>query len=226
MHNLLAVLGFLVSGTGPNWNVEADTYADAPFDAVIVPGCPAEADGRVSTCQWERAAWAAALVRAGSARDAIVTGGAVYTPYIEAEGLAAAMVALGVPAERIHVEPLARHTDENAGFSLAMARDLGYTRLAVASVPVHAVLMDEMMLRWGVDVVAVPIRRSAVRALLAAPRADLDTPRVAGWLSPEAREEAARALGTPDRGGSIHRYLSRAMAPNGTYAPPLPPLSR
>ena len=30
-----------------------------PVDVAIVPGCPSEADGTLSACQWRRAAWAA-----------------------------------------------------------------------------------------------------------------------------------------------------------------------
>ncbi|MES2644022.1 MAG: ElyC/SanA/YdcF family protein [Myxococcota bacterium] len=223
MNNVLAVLGFLVSGTGAHWKVGPDAYADAPFDAVIVPGCPSEADGRVAACQWERAAWAAALVRGGSVRDVILTGGAVYTPYVEAEALAAAMLALGVSADRIHVEPLARHTDENAGFALGVAEALGFERLAVASVPVHAVLMDEMMLRWGVDIVAIPLDRKVVREVLAAPRPAITTAPVPGWVPFEVREAEEAASGA-SRGSSIRRYLRHAMAPDGTYAPPRAPV--
>lgn len=222
MSNVLAVLGFVFSGTGPNWRVAPDAYEDAPFDAVIVPGCPSEEDGRVSACQWERAIWAAELVSAGSAREVILTGGAVYTPYVEAEGLAAAMISLGVPAERLHLEPLARHTDENAGFALELARELGFERLAVASVPVHAVLMDEMMLRWGVDVVGIPVDRAFVRARMKTARPDVRTKPVEGWESFEVvnarREEAGER-----RGSSMHRYFTRALAPDGTYGPPQRP---
>ncbi len=221
MHNVFAVIGFMFSGTGPNWQVAPDTYADAPFDAVIVPGCPSEADGRVSECQWQRAIWAAELVSAGSARHVILTGGAVYTPYVEAEGLAAAMVALGIPAERLHLEPLARHTDENAGFALALAQELGFERLAVASVPVHAVLMDEMMLRWGVNVVGIPLDRRIVRARMAQPLPDVRTDAVAGWVPFEVQKAERKARGE-DRGSSLHHYFTRALAPDGTYAPPRP----
>ena len=222
MSNVLAVIGFLFSGVGPNWQVEADAYEGTPFDAVIVPGCPSEADGRVSACQWERAIWAAELVLAGSAREAILTGGAVYTPYVEAEGLAAAMVALGVPAERLHLEPSARHTDENAGFALELADELGFERLAVASVPVHAVLMDEMMLRWGVDVVAIPLDRGLVRERMRATRPELRTAQVDAWVPFEVVKAQRQAAGA-ERGSSMHRYFTRALAPDGTYAPPRRP---
>jgi len=49
-------------------------------------------------------------------RTLLMTGGAVYpegTPYVEAEEMAAFLRALGCPAERILVEPNARHTTTN-----------------------------------------------------------------------------------------------------------------
>jgi hypothetical protein len=117
------------------------------FDVVIVPGCPSEADGSLSRCQMARALWAARLWDLGWARHFITSGAAVYTPYVEAEAIAAAMTAAGVPAERIYLEPHALHTDENMFYSLQIARALGFHSIAVAS---DAGAWDcLMLLDWG-----------------------------------------------------------------------------
>src|SRR6185369_1401839 len=93
-----------------------------PYDVVIIPGCPSEADGALSLCQLSRALWGALLWERGDTRAFITSGAAVHSPYVEAEALAAALAALGVPAEHIYLEPNALHTDENMYNSLQIAR--------------------------------------------------------------------------------------------------------
>lgn len=120
----------------------------APFDAIIVPGCPSAADGKLTRCQSRRAMWAAILWERGYAQHFITSGGAVYSPYVEAEAIAAAMAALGVPGERIYLDPFALHTDENIFNALHIARHKGWTRLAVASDRGQAVGACEMLEDW------------------------------------------------------------------------------
>lgn len=116
----------------------------------VVAGCPCEPDGTVSACQWRRAAWAAALYHNGEASHFITSGGRAYTPHAESEALAAAMEAFGVPRDRITLETQALHTDQNMGYSLAIARRLGFDALAVVSDPGHAEMMCNMAWRWRV----------------------------------------------------------------------------
>ena len=97
------------------------------FDAIIVPGCPAKPDGALSTCQSRRATWAALLWERGYAHHFITSGAAAQNPFVEAESLAAAMAALGVPAERIYLaeaDPLRRADAviDNADFDLPRLR--------------------------------------------------------------------------------------------------------
>lgn len=142
------------------WQHTPDAFRDAAFDAVLVPGCPANDDGTVSVCQWRRASWAADLFHGGSVDHVIVSGAAVYNPYVEAEGLAMALEEQGVPSDRITLERTARHTDQNAAFSLRIAEERGWNRLAVASDGLHAVIVDKMLTEWSadVDVVALPVQ--------------------------------------------------------------------
>jgi hypothetical protein len=84
--------------------LELRTAPDKPFDVVIVPGCPSEDDGSLSRCQMARALWAARLWDLGWARHFITSGAAVHSPYVEAEAIAAAMAAAGVPANKIYLE--------------------------------------------------------------------------------------------------------------------------
>lgn len=122
---------------------------DVPVDVAIVPGCPTEPDGRLSECQWRRAVWAAHLYERGLARHFIASGGAAHTPYVEATAIAAGMQALGVPADVVFRETQALHTDQNAGYALALADVLGFRTIGVASDPGQADLICRMAIRWG-----------------------------------------------------------------------------
>jgi hypothetical protein len=172
-----------------------DLRPDEParFDAVIVPGCPSEDDGALSRCQMSRAVWASLLWQRGMAGAFIVSGAAVHSPYVEAEALAQAMAALGVPGDRIWLERDALHTDENMYFSLRIARALGLRRLAVASQHGHAAWGCQMLADWGQWCRALPVDLAAVVAAGALPRlSPLRTPAEPRW-QPLAVRERARA---------------------------------
>ena len=156
------------------------TELDRTFDALIVPGCPADADGQLGDCLWRRASWAAELYHAGVVSNIVTSGAAVYTPHVEAEGLRRALLHLDVPADRIVVEPDARHTDENAAFSLLICQERGWTDLAVASDNVHAVIIDKMLTEWGAEAYAIPLM-----AERHPPAPDMKLREVAGWQRPE-----------------------------------------
>ena len=128
--------------------LEVRTPPAEPFDAILIPGCPSAADGSLTRCQSRRAMWAAILWQRGYARNFITSGGAVISPYIEADALAAAMTALGVPAERIYLDPYALHTDENVYNAWQIARQNGWNRLAIASDRGQAVGACEMLEEW------------------------------------------------------------------------------
>jgi vancomycin permeability regulator SanA len=164
------------------------------FDAVIVPGCPSEDDGSLSPCQMSRAAWAAILWRRGVARHFIVSGAAVHSRYVEAEALAAGMVALGVPAERVFLEPNALHTDENMYFSLQIAQRLGFHSLAVASQKGHAAWGCQLLVDWGQRCGALTVDLAAIEATLGDARARLRAVRVAPAADYRPLDEREREL--------------------------------
>lgn len=119
------------------------------LDAVIVPGCPTDLDGTPSACQWERAIWAAMLWEDGVTEHFITSGSSVYNRYIEAVTLKEALVALGVPDDRIYTETQALHSDENLGYSFAIAEDLGFERVGYASHDAHVSVLKRMLRGWG-----------------------------------------------------------------------------
>jgi DUF218 domain-containing protein len=218
----------LVAGCAARFEVVPG--AGRPFDAVIVPGCPSEDDGSLSPCQMSRAVWAAILWRRGVAAAFITSGAAVHSPYVEAEALAQAMAALGVPAERIWIEPNALHTDENMYYSLQIARALGLHRLAVASQHGHAAWGCQMLSDWGQPCGALSLDLPAVAAEHARPRLQaLRTPPAQPWPTLAMREQALLEKSGRRRPPSflLYPYIAYLRLDGQRwipYAPARPPL--
>jgi hypothetical protein len=196
------------------------------YDVAIVPGCPSEDDGSLSRCQMARALWAARMWERGWTRNFITSGAAVYSPYVEAEALAAAMTSLGVPPERIYLEPNALHTDENMYYSLQIARALGFRSVAVVS---DAAAVDcRMAMDWGQPCSAFTLDLEYVRARHKQVPGRLESVRTRatpGWVPLAERERAiARATGR-HRPPSFLLYLGFAvLRSNGErWVPANPP---
>ena len=92
----------------------------APYDLLIVPGhTPSDAEqplAQVDPVAAARLDEAVALYREGRSRIVLVSGGNVHpvnTPYTEALTAKAYLVAHGLPASAIVVEPCARHSTTN-----------------------------------------------------------------------------------------------------------------
>ena len=193
-----ALLSLVVTLAGCAAHYEVRPTAATRFDAVIIPGCPSADDGSLSDCQMSRAAWGAILWQRGLAGAFITSGGAVHSRYVEADAIAAGLAALGVPADRIWLEPNALHTDENMYFSLRIARALGFTRVAVASQKGHAAWSCRMLEDWGLRACgAFSVDMTAVVALHPLERLrDVRTDAAPNWLPLVERERAiARASG-------------------------------
>lgn len=217
--------------------LEVRTPPTVPFDAIIVPGCPSAANGSLTRCQARRAMWASILWERGYAEHFITSGGAVYSPYVEAEAIAAAMTTLGVPAERIYLDAEALHTDENIYNALQIARHQGWTRLAVASDRGQAVGACQMLEDWHKQCGAFSMDYQLVEQRLQATPTVLDVrvaPVPSAHFVPLKQREAERAqkLGRRRRPPSYVLYplmlLRRALggSPWQPFAPPqAPPVS-
>ena len=209
--------------------VGAPALASAPLDVVIVPGCPSNADGSVSICQWERAIWASELWQDGATGAFITSGGAVYNAYIEAEAVATAMVALGVPRDRIHLETQALHSDENLGYSMAIARELEFDDVGYATHGLQATALRAMVRGWGQrDVAHLPMDRDRVERRLEQGLPMVWTAAVPPeeWLPINDRERVVAArLGRPRRLPSWVVYAAGATVGwMKRGAPPVPPV--
>lgn len=202
--------------------VRATPFQHAPrhdaLDVVLVPGCPTRADGQLSICQQERVAWALELYEQGLARHLLVSGAAVATPYVEAESLAQALRAAGVPASRIWTETQARHTDQNAGFSLAIVNEMGWERVGIATHEIHTRLLFHMMDNWGVSATPLPLDTERVQRRLSTGLPRIASRPVRPWHPPESPRHRAR------RPPSWWLYASRGVLRRFfRFSPPAPP---
>lgn len=171
-----------------------------PVDVAFVPGCPSQLDGQLSMCQWRRVVWAEHLYALGVVRGFITSGDAVHSPYVEADALAAGLVALGVPEDVIVRERRALHTDQNVAYSLALldeqraADGAGARPVVVASDAGQASGMCSMVTAWRSSFptvstcISAPIDEAWTFRRLEAGVPDVRTQPQQNWLTLAERE--------------------------------------
>ena len=114
---------------------------DTHHDVIVVLGCPSRDDGQPSECQRRRVELALRFAGAGYGENFITTGGAVANETVEAESLRDLLVTGGIHSDRIHLEPLAEHTDENLYYASQIMREQAWTRALVVSDRDHLVFV-------------------------------------------------------------------------------------
>jgi uncharacterized SAM-binding protein YcdF (DUF218 family) len=114
------------------------------YDAVIVPGVPFIAPSWDMTMQM-RVIWGVHLYKRGFTKKIIMSGGSVYSPYVEGQIMKLYAVSLGVPEEDVIVESKAQHSTENVWYSYKLAKSMGYQHLALSTDP----FQTRMVYRFG-----------------------------------------------------------------------------
>ncbi|MCS6915207.1 MAG: YdcF family protein [Myxococcales bacterium] len=109
----------------------------AVADVALVLGCPAAPDGTLSPCQQCRVRSAVRSFRQGRARYLLFSGGDAHNPWVEAEVMARAAVALGVPPERVLREDKALTTWQNVRLSWRLMRRHGLRTALVITTADH-----------------------------------------------------------------------------------------
>jgi uncharacterized SAM-binding protein YcdF (DUF218 family) len=137
--------------TGPFGRLlEAPRHPLVPLDAIVVLGAPLRRGGRLSPILEERVAAAAALYHAGGGRHVVATGGlANGAPRAEADAIAEALAAAGVPD--VLVERASRTTDENARFTARLLAPLGVRTVWLVTQPFHGRRAAHLFRRAGLD---------------------------------------------------------------------------
>ena len=103
------------------------------YDAIIIPGYPFNPDGKMNAIYRMRLAWAYELYQTKRTKYIILSGGAVHSPYVEAEIFALYLIQKGIPAEALILERNAEHSMENVFYSMELAEKHGFERVAVAT---------------------------------------------------------------------------------------------
>ena len=114
------------------------------YDAVIVPGVPFFGPHWDMTMQM-RVSWAVHLYKKGVAKKLIMSGGSVYSPYVEGQIMKLYAVSLGVPEEDIIIESKAQHSTENVWYSYKLGKSLGFQTIALSTDP----FQTRMVYRFG-----------------------------------------------------------------------------
>jgi uncharacterized SAM-binding protein YcdF (DUF218 family) len=129
---------------------------EVPFDAIIVPGVPYDTakDNRIMVM---RVYWAKLLYDSGFARNIIFSGAAVYSPYVEGIVMKLMADSLGIPPDHTFSETRAEHSTENIYYSWKLAREKGFTHLAVASDPYQSSLLGSFTRRYCPGTKTIPI---------------------------------------------------------------------
>jgi uncharacterized SAM-binding protein YcdF (DUF218 family) len=124
------------------------------FDALIVLGSPADADGNPSPHQLARVTEAVHEYERGVALRIIVTGGAVANRFVEAQVMARTAEAQGIPASAVLQDPAARNTVENTCNAWRIMRSHGWESAEVISSPSHlpraALMLSRLPIKWRV----------------------------------------------------------------------------
>ena len=122
------------------------------FDAIIVLGAPADADGNPTPTQLARVTEAVREYERGVAPRLILSGGAAHNRFVEAEVMARTAEAQGIPASAIVVEPEARDTIENACFAHRIMQARGWSSAEIISSASHlrraGLIFNQLPLEW------------------------------------------------------------------------------
>ena len=109
----------------------------AHYDAALVLGCPAEADGSPSLCERCRVKSAVRLYKRGVVGRLVFSGGAAHSPYVEADVMAELAVKRGVPAASILREGRALTTWQNVRYAKYLLEDNHLASTLVVSTADH-----------------------------------------------------------------------------------------
>lgn len=149
-----AIAGVLLLATGAVARRVAHTgnTSRTHFDAIVVLGNPATADGNPSARELASVNEAVREYERGVAPRLIFTGAAVENRYVEAEVMARAAEAQGIPVEAVLTETQARNTIQNACYSVRIMRARGWTSAEVIANPAHlpraAMIFAETGTEW------------------------------------------------------------------------------
>jgi uncharacterized SAM-binding protein YcdF (DUF218 family) len=122
------------------------------FDAIIVLGYRADSDGNPTPRMLSRVSEAVREYERGVAPRLILTGGPTHHDFVEAQVMARAAEAEGIPRSAIFEEPKAMNTIQNACFSARIMKTHGWHSAEIVSsayqLPRAAMIFERLPIRW------------------------------------------------------------------------------
>jgi uncharacterized SAM-binding protein YcdF (DUF218 family) len=134
------------------------------YDVIIVPGAPVNSDYSRKLVQM-RVAWAVHLYKQGLTKKIIMSGSAVSTPYKESVIMRLYAISMGVPPEDVYTEEKAQHTTENVWYGYHQAKELGCSKIALATDPFQTRLVYGYTKRKLPDVEFLPLLMDTLSVL-------------------------------------------------------------
>jgi uncharacterized SAM-binding protein YcdF (DUF218 family) len=141
-----------------SWGILARQFAPVSntsltrFDAIIVLGTPADDDGNPTPTLLARINEGVAEYKRGVAPRLIFTGGAAHNRFVEAQVMAKAAHAQGIPESAIFEEPQAMDTIQNACYSVRIMEAHGWHSAEVVSnhshLPRAGLIFNRLPLEW------------------------------------------------------------------------------
>ncbi|MFN8308591.1 MAG: YdcF family protein [Chitinophagales bacterium] len=127
---------FVSSCTMTKWSAKhfEVAKAQAPFDAIVVPGTP-YGETPLNSIFAARILWAKYLYDKGLVKHVIFSGAAVGSPYYEGMAMKIIADSLGIPSDCTFAEIKAEHSVENVWYGWKMAKQLGFKNVALATDP-------------------------------------------------------------------------------------------
>lgn len=110
---------------------------DGPSTAIVVLGLGLDGDGSMTPELVTRLRSAVAAAERSPESPVIVTGGNPQSGITEAEAMQRWLVEQGIAADRIHTEPTANSTVQNAQRTTALAAEIGIENMVLATTPSH-----------------------------------------------------------------------------------------
>lgn len=178
----------------------AEGVLKKPYDVIIVPGFPHDS-GKVNLILAHRIKWAYFLYKNGFAKNIIFSGGAVHSPYVEAEVMRLFAIQLGIKKENIFTETKAEHTTENLYYSHVMAKELGFKTIAFATECAQASFMKPFKRKFKLDLDFLPVIDTLIPLDISLIPLDESSAFKPGFIALKERESKLKSL----RGTQGHR---------------------
>jgi hypothetical protein len=144
-----------------NEKVYKDAIADAPYDAIIVPGIPFE-KGKWNALMKMRVLWSVHLYKEGLAKNIIYSGSSVYTPFVEAIIMKQYALKLGVPNEHCFTECRAEHSRENVYYGTVLARKHDFKKVAIATDRIQNNAIQRYIRKLNCGLEMLPVQETTV----------------------------------------------------------------